>query len=406
MDQEDPLRRFRDQFYFPGQGKIYFAGNSLGLQPKQTKGFVETELKAWEELAVEGHFEGKNPWFHYHKFTKDHLSKLVGAYPGEVVSMNNLTSNLHLLMVSFYRPTKSRYKIIVEKGAFPSDQYVIETQLKFHGINPEEGLIEIAPRQGEFCLRSEDIFNEITMNGDSLALLLFPGVQYYSGQLFNIRDITKAVHETGGIAGFDLAHAAGNVPLQLHNDEVDFAVWCSYKYLNSGPGGVAGVFVHEKHGNNPDLPRFGGWWGHNEENRFEMKKGFMPMIGADGWQLSNVNILSTAAHMASLQIFDEAGIENLREKSLKLTGFLEFLLNDLKNGNFQIITPEDPLKRGSQLSLLFGEKGGSIFNALSKNKISVDWREPNVMRISPVPLYNSFSDVFRLHEVLKESLHE
>jgi len=406
MDQEDPLHRFRDQFYFPSQGKIYFTGNSLGLQPKQTKSFIETELKAWEELAVEGHFEGKNPWFHYHKFTKDYLSKLVGAYPSEVVSMNNLTSNLHLLMVSFYGPTKSRYKIIVEKGAFPSDQYVIETQLKFHGINLNEGLIEVSPRQGEFCLRDEDILNEIALHGDSLALLLFPGVQYYSGQLFNIRDITQAVHETGGIAGFDLAHAAGNVPLQMHNDEVDFAIWCSYKYLNSGPGGVAGVFVHEKHGNNPDLPRFGGWWGHNEENRFKMEKGFTPMMGADGWQLSNVNILSTAAHMASLQIFDEAGIENLREKSLKLTGFLEFLLNKLEKGNFQIITPEDPLKRGCQLSLLLREKGESIFNDFSKNNISVDWREPDVMRISPVPLYNSFSDVFKLYEVLKKSLQE
>ena len=406
IDQEDPLKNFRDKFYFPTKGSIYFTGNSLGLQPKQTKDYINVELKAWEDFAVDAHFEGKNPWFHYHKFTKDSLARLVGGNTGEVVSMNNLTSNLHLLMVSFYNPSKSRFKIIAEKGAFPSDQYVLETQLRFHRVNPEDGLIEIGPREGEYCLHNEDIYDEIKKVGDELALVLFPGVQYYTGQLFNLAEITKTAHEVGAFAGFDLAHTAGNIPLQLNQDEVDFACWCSYKYLNSGPGGVSGIFVHEKHSNNRSLPRFGGWWGHDEESRFKMKKGFSPMSGADGWQLGNVNILSTAAHMSSLQIFDEAGIERLRVKSIKLTGFLDYLLNELPGDHFQIITPKNPAERGCQLSLLFNKDGKEVFEKLAENDITVDWRDPNVIRISPVPLYNSFSDVFKLYEVLNSFLNE
>ncbi|MFN4946269.1 MAG: kynureninase, partial [Chryseotalea sp.] len=322
LDKRDSLKKFRKQFYIPkmkGKEVVYFTGNSLGLQPLSTQKFIQQELKDWATLGVEAHLHAKRPWLYYHHFSKKSLAKLVGAKPAEVVAMNQLTVNLHLMLTTFYRPTATRYKIIAEAGAFSSDQYAFESQLNLHGLNPETSLIELKPREGEDVLRTSDIVAAIKEQGDALALVMIGAVQYYTGQLFDIKKITQAAHEVGAYAGFDCAHAIGNVPLQLHKHNVDFAVWCSYKYLNSGAGGVAGVFVHEKH-HNSNLPRMGGWWGHHEKERFQMKKGFVPMPGADGWQLSNFPVLQGAAHLASLQIFDEAGIQNLRKKSEQLTG--------------------------------------------------------------------------------------
>ena len=407
LDNEDSLKAFRNRFHIPklnGKEVIYFTGNSLGLQPKTTKTYIEEELDGWATLGVDGHFHSqKRPWFYYHKFSKEALAKIVGANPSEVVSMNNLTSNLHLMMVSFYQPTKTRYKILIEAGAFPSDQYAVESQIKFHGLPYDEALVEIAPREGEHNLRTEDIVSKIEEHKDSLALVILSGVQYYTGQFFDIKKITEAGHQAGAFVGFDLAHAVGNVPLKLHEHQVDFAAWCSYKYLNSGPGGVSGIFVHEKHGSNPEIPRFAGWWGHNEDERFKMEKGFMPMEGADGWQLSNVNIISSAAHLAALEIHNEAGMEALREKSLKLTGYLESLLKELENENLlHIITPSDPQSRGCQLSLFVNTNGKSIFEHLTRSGVVADWREPNVIRVAPVPLYNTFEDVFNFYDILKK----
>ncbi|MEP1789736.1 kynureninase, partial [Reichenbachiella sp.] len=349
-------------------------------------------------------------WFHYHKFLKSHLAKLSGAKESEVVSMNSLTTNLHLMMVSFYRPTSEKFKIITEAGAFPSDQYALETQLNFHAyhggkqlFDPKEALVELSPRPGEETLRTEDILSTIEEHKDQLALVMMAGVQYYSGQLFDIKSITQKGHQYGALVGFDLAHAFGNVPLQLHDDGVDFAVWCSYKYLNSGPGGVSGVFVHERHSSNPDLPRFAGWWGHDESQRFKMQKGFIPMSGADAWQLSNVNVLPSAAHLASLEIFSEAGIEKLRSKSVLLTGYMEYLLNELNSEKekIRIITPNDPKQRGAQLSLSLANGGKDLFNKLADNGVIADWREPNVIRVAAVPLYNSFEDVWKFVDLLR-----
>ncbi|MGE0587660.1 MAG: kynureninase [Cyclobacteriaceae bacterium] len=404
LDQQDPLALRRKDFEVPrhnGKSVVYFVGNSLGLQPKTTRKFVNEELDDWASLAVEGHFHGKRPWLYYHKFSKKVLAKLVGAKPLEVVAMNQLTVNLHLMMVSFYRPTKKRFKIIIESGAFSSDQYAVETQIQFHQLNPSDTLIELKPRPDEHTLRTEDIIAAIKEHGDQLALVLLPGVQYYSGQFFEIKKITKAAHEAGAIAGFDLAHAVGNVPLQLHKDDVDFAVWCSYKYLNSGPGGIAGAFIHERHKNNTSIPRFAGWWGHSENERFQMKKGFKPMAGADGWQLSNVPILASAAHLASLQVFDSTSMAQLRKKSFLLTGYLHFLLNELDSSKklFEVITPSSPSMRGCQLSILMKKSGKKIFNGLVKKGIHTDWREPNVIRAAPVPLYNSFTDVYTFASV-------
>ena len=408
LDAQDPLKHYRSQFHIPvinGQEAVYFTGNSLGLQPTTTERYLKEELEDWKNLGVEGHFHAKHrPWFHYHKFSKEKLASIVGASPLEVVSMNNLTSNLHLMLVSFYRPTTSRFKIIMEAGAFPSDQYAIESQVKFHGYDPEEAIVEISPRSGEETLRTEDIIQSIHDTGDSLALVLFGGVQYYTGQFFNLQKITEAAHKAGARAGFDLAHAVGNVPVNLHDSGADFAVWCSYKYLNSGPGGVSGIFVHERHANNPDLPRFAGWWGHNEDERFKMEKGFNPMAGADGWQLSNVNVLSSAAHLASLDIFDEAGIDSLRKKSLQLTGYLEFLIQSLENPLIRIITPADSDARGCQLSIVVKQRGREVFDALTKAGVVADWREPEVIRVAPVPLYNTYRDVYRFYEILKSVL--
>ncbi|MDX1627355.1 MAG: kynureninase [Fulvivirga sp.] len=410
MDQKDPLSVFADRFYFPtinNRRAIYFTGNSLGLQPQSTKKFIVEELADWAQMGVEGHFHAnKRPWFHYHKFSKESLAKIVGAKPFEVVSMNTLTTNLHLLMVSFYRPDKKRYKIMIEKGAFPSDQYAVESQIKYHGFDYEKSLVEVAPRPGEHTLRTADIEQEIKKHGDSLALVLFSGVQYYTGQLFDIQSITNAAHEVGAYAGFDLAHAAGNVKLHLHDHDVDFATWCSYKYLNSGPGGVSGIFVHEKHGHDRSLPRFAGWWGHNEQERFKMEKNFDPMPGADGWQLSNVNVLSSAAHLAALKIFNEAGMDALTEKSKLLTGYLYYLLQSLNQDTprLEIITPENPEERGCQLSLLIKNNGKQIFDQLIEESIVADWREPDAIRVAPVPLYNSFEDVYTFYKILKKSL--
>lgn len=408
-DQLDPLHSFRNKFHFPkvnGRTALYFAGNSLGLQARNVSKFMDEELNDWARLGVAGHHASTRPWINYHKFFKKPLAQLVGGKISEVVAMNQLTVNLHLMMVSFYRPTSERYKIITEQGAFSSDQYAIESQLGYHGLDPRKALVEVAPREGETILRAADIMEAIQDHKNELALVLFGGVQYYTGQFFNIREITAAAHAAGAIAGFDLAHAVGNVPLNLHQDDVDFAVWCSYKYLNAGPGSVAGAFVHERHAQNLGLPKFGGWWGHQEDERFLMKKGFKPMKGADGWQVSNVPVFSAAAHLASLQIFQQAGLKNIWKKSEMLTGFLEFVLNDIDPGGdkFSIITPGKPRERGCQLSLYMKRNGKKIYQKIVKAGVIVDWREPNVIRVAPVPLYNTFEEVYRFGQIFKRAL--
>src|SRR6478735_5153673 len=409
LDKGDPLKSYRSKFYQPklkGKEVIYLVGNSLGLQPKSVKKFVSEELEDWAQLGVEGHFDSRRPWLHYHKFSKKALAEIVGAKTTEVVAMNQLTVNLHLMLTSFYQPTEKRFKIITEAGAFSSDQYAFESQLKLHKLNSNDALIELKPREGEFTLRTEDIIKSIEEHADQLALVIFGAVQYYTGQFFDIKKITAAGHRAGAYVGFDLAHAAGNVLLSLHQDDVDFAVWCGYKYLNSGPGGLAGAFIHERHATNFDLPRLAGWWGHHDKERFQMKKGFKPMPGVDGWQLSNFPVLSGAAQLASLEIFQEAGIKNLRKKSVLLTGYLEFLLNQIDSGskNFLIITPELSTYRGCQLSILMKGKGRQVFNKITKAGVIADWREPDVIRVAPVPLYNSFTDVYRFVEIFKKAI--
>jgi len=411
MDEKDPLAGFRSRFYFPkvdGREAIYFCGNSLGLQPKTTKEYIQKELDNWANLAVDGHFHGEDAWYHVRKKSKPALAEIVGAHEHEVVAMNNLSSNLHFLMVSFYQPTKERYKIITEAGAFPSDMYMLETQVKFHGLDPDQTIIELKPREGEYTLRTEDILKTISENQGQLALVMMGGLQYYTGQVFDMEAITAAGHAAGAKVGFDLAHAAGNVPLQLHDWGVDFATWCSYKYMNSGPGNISGIFVHERHAESPDLPRFAGWWGHDEGQRFKMEKGFKPMFGADGWQLANSNVLALAAHQASLDIFQEAGMDRLRQKSELLTGYLEFLLREIngERGVIEIITPKNTNERGCQLSLLVKKGGKAVFDELYQNAIVGDWRHPNVIRIAPTPLYNSFLDVYRFAKILERSLHK
>jgi len=409
LDREDPLKAYRRQFHIPsykGKTVAYFTGNSLGLQAVKTKSFVMEELEDWETMGVEGHLHARRPWLYYHKFSKRALGRIVGAKPGEVVAMNQLTINLHLMLASFYKPSQERFKIIAEAGAFPSDQYALETQLRWHGLDPREALIEISPRNGEATLRTEDVVQAIAHHGKSLSLVLFGAVQYYTGQFFNIQKITAAAHEAGAIAGFDLAHAIGNVSLNLHKDDVDFAVWCSYKYLNSGPGAIAGAFVHERHGNNASIPRLAGWWGHDEKERFQMRKGFKPMRGADGWQVSNVPVLQAAAHLAALEIFDKAGMPAIRRKSVLLTGFLEYLLTQLDPSNkyFKVITPSSPSERGCQLSIFFHEHGKKIATALPAHGIITDWREPNVIRVAPIPFYNTFGEVYQFVRVLRDEL--
>ena len=404
MDDADKLSSYRSRFFQPqlhNKDAIYLCGNSLGLQPKTVKSFYEQELNDWAKYGVEGHFEAKRPWFSYHHFFTKSLAKLVGAKETEVVAMNSLTVNLHLLMLSFYRPTKQRYKIIMEAGAFPSDMYAMETQAQLHGFNPEDAVIEIGPRKGEHTIRIEDIEATIKKHKKNLAVVVFGGVNYYTGQFFDMKKIVELTHEAGAICGFDLAHAVGNKVLHLHDWKVDFACWCSYKYLNSGPGAVGGIFVNEKHVKNKETFRLAGWWGHDEKTRFKMKKGFKPTKTAESWQMSNAQVLNMAAHRASLDIFDEVGMDKLAEKSLALTAYAEMLLLSLNNLKFEIITPSNPLERGCQLSLLFKSKGREVFEKLQSKGVIADWREPNVIRIAPVPMYNSFEDVYTLYEIMK-----
>lgn len=412
MDVNDPLNAYRSKFYIPvinGIETVYFTGNSLGLQPKSTQGYIQKELDAWRDWGVEGHFLAEKPWFKYHEFLTNKTAKVVGALPSEVVVTHSLTTNLHLLMVSFYRPTEKRYKILCEKKAFPSDQYALESQLKFHGFDPNEALIEIEPREGEHTINQDDIIDLIQSNGDEIALIMIGGVNYYTGQLFDMKRITKAGHEAGCMVGFDLAHAAGNIKLALHDWEVDFAAWCSYKYLNSSPGGVSGMFVHQKHEYNPELPRFAGWWGYDKDTRFLMEPGFNPMRGAEGWQLSNAPILGMAANLAALDIFDEVGMAALVEKRDELTGYLEFIVNAISKSQnalcqLEIITPNNKSERGAQLSILAHGMGKDLFDFITEKGVIADWREPNVIRIAPVPLYNSYEDVFRFGEILEEGI--
>lgn len=404
LDATDELKDYRNRFHIPsanGKSLIYFCGNSLGLQPKSTRAYLEQELTDWQNLGVEGHLHAKNPWLYYHHFLTDATARLVGAKPIEVVVMNSLTVNLNLLMISFYRPTAKRNKIMMEYMAFPSDQYAVENQVKFHGYNPNDAIIELMPREGENCIRTTDILAKIDEHKDELALIMIGGVNYYTGQLFDMATITSHAKNCSSdiVVGYDLAHAAGNVKMQLHDWGVDFATWCSYKYLNSGPGGTSGVFVHEKHAENNLLPRLSGWWGNDESTRFKMQKGFIPQQGAAGWQMSNAQVLSMAAHRASLAIFDEVGMDKLIAKSKLLTGYLEFLLLNGKRKDFKIITPEDVAQRGCQLSIVMNENGKKTFDALTQNGVIADWREPDVIRVAPVPLYNTFEDVYRFAEI-------
>ncbi len=409
LDEHDVLKDFRQWFHFPtnvsGETLLYFCGNSLGLQPRTAKQALDSELEDWAKFGVEGHFHGKKPWFHYHKFLSAHSAEIVGAKEHEVVVMNQLTVNLHLLMVSFYRPTQQKYKIIMEAGAFPSDMYAVESQVKFHGFNYDDAVIEIKPRNGEHTLRTEDILACIEDHKNELALVFFSGVQYYTGQLFDIKSITAKAHQVGALAGFDLAHTAGNVDIQLHDWHVDFAAWCSYKYLNSGPGNVSGIYIHEKHCMNEKTPRFAGWWGHKEDQRFLMKRGFIPEPGAAGWQMSNAPVFGMAVHAASLEIFHKAGITKIREKSKKLTAYLEYVINHVQEHHagisFEIITPKNPDERGAQLSILIKENGKALFDHLTAKGVIADWREPNVIRLAPAPLYNRYDDIFALGEILK-----
>lgn len=398
MDARDPLESYRERFHIPrtksGEQCIYFCGHSLGLQPKIVHEYVERELTEWARLGVEGHFRARHPWVPYHRLLAEQTASLVGAKPDEVVVMNSLTVNLHLMMVSFYRPTSERHKILIEHGAFPSDQYAVKSQILFHGLDPASSLLELSPRSGESCIRDEDIESLIEEQGNTIALILLGGVNYATGQAFDLSGITKAGHRKGCMVGFDLAHATGNLCLHLHDWGPDFAAWCTYKYLNGGPGCVAGCFVHERHARAWNTPRFAGWWGHSEKSRFQMGPDFQPMPGAEGWQLSNPPILELAALRASMDIFHEAGMEQLRAKSVLLTGYLEFLLDWHASSKFSLITPREPHRRGAQLSLEIPEKGRLFCESLADAGVIGDWREPDIFRIAPVPLYNSFQDVY------------
>jgi kynureninase len=413
QDANDPLAKYRDQFYFPTfteKPVVYFTGNSLGLQPKTVREYINQELDDWAKWGVEGHFDAKNPWMPYHELLTDKTARIVGAKPEEVVVTHSLTTNLHLLMVSFYTPTKSRYKILCEKKAFPSDQYALQTQVKFHGYQPDDALIQIEARPGEHTIRMEDVKAIIEENKDDIALIMIGGVNYYTGQLWDMESITKWGHDIGATVGFDLAHAAGNIDLKLNEWGVDFAAWCGYKYLNSSPGGVSGLYVNENHLKNKELNRFAGWWGQEKETRFLMEEEFRPIETAEAWQVSNAPILSMAAHRASLDIFDEVGMEALCKKRDLLTGYLEFVINEISNKyegvNFEIITPADKKQRGAQLSILAHGQGKPLFDFISKEGVVADWREPNVIRIAPAPLYNNFEDVYRFGQILEQSIQQ
>ncbi len=402
LDQADDLKSFRDQFIFPqhdGKDVYYFTGNSLGLQPKKAKQYILEELEDWGKFGVEGHFHSRRNWFGYHHFLTGKAAQVVGAKTEEVAVMNTLSVNLNLLLVSFYRPQGKRTKIMMEAAAFPSDHYAIQQQVKFHGLNPSDHIILLHPSEGEYGIRTEDILAKIEESRDELALVMLGGVNYYTGQFFDIKTITQKAHEVGAIAGYDLAHAAGNIVLKLNEWQVDFACWCSYKYLNSGPGGVASIFVHEKHGNNPDLPRFAGWWGNEEKDRFLMKSEFIPATGASGWQQSNAQIFSMAAHLSSLELFEEAGMDKLRHKSEAMTGYLEQLLLEITQ--IKIITPSNPAERGCQLSLIALDRPKELFTYLQDHGVITDWREPDVIRVAPVPMYNRFEDCWVLAQRIK-----
>ncbi|WP_370391598.1 kynureninase [uncultured Winogradskyella sp.] len=410
QDKADTLASYRNRFHIPkhtdGSDIIYFCGNSLGLQPKTTKSYIDQELQDWAALGVEGHVHGKNPWLSYHELLTENMANIVGAKPIEVVVMNTLTTNLHLMMVSFYKPTKKRYKILIEGDAFPSDKYAVESQLRHHGFDEREGLILWNSRENEELARYEDLEAIMQRHGEEIALIMIGGVNYYTGQFFDLKRITKLGHQHGCVVGFDCAHGAGNVKLDLHNSGADFAIWCTYKYLNSGPGSLSGVFVHERHAYRKDLNRFTGWWSHNKETRFKMRDDFDMLPGAEGWQLSNPPILSMAAIKASLDMFAEAGMDNLIAKSRKLTGYFEFLIDQLQNDSIKIITPENPDERGCQLSIQVKNADKSLHQKLTQAGIISDWREPDVIRCAPVPLYNSFRDVYTMVERLKSILNE
>ena len=410
MDAEDPLANYRERFIFPkikGKEAIYFVGNSLGLQPKNAKSYVDEIMKDWAELGVEGHFYAEKPWWDYHEQFPEKLSKVVGAKPSEVTVMNTLTVNLHLLMVSFYRPEGKRFKIICEEKAFPSDQYMIQSQVRFHGYDPSEAIVEIKKRAGENNFRTEDILETINEVGNECALILIGGVNYYSGQVFDMATITKAGHKVGAKVGWDLAHAAGNIELKLSEWDVDFAAWCSYKYMNSGPGNVSGCYINEKYHDKIDIPRFEGWWGHNKDRRFLMEPEFQPEPDANAWQISNAPVLAMAPYLASVELFDEVGMDALIEKRNKIVAFLEFVLHEIDEqveSTFEVITPEDQDHRGTQLSVFLHGEGKEIFDYLMENGVMIDWREPNVIRLAPAPFYCSFEDVYRFGQILKEGI--
>ena len=408
MDQNDELKSYRDSFHFPvdsnGNKILYFTGNSLGLQPKTTKEAVEQELDDWANFAVEGHFKAKNPWMPYHELLTNDMAEIVGAKHEEVVIMNSLTANLHFLMISFYNPTKKRFKILIESDAFPSDRFAVKSQLKLHGFDPKNDLIEWSPRGNENLLRIEDLQEIIKKNGDEIALILVGGVNYYTGQLLDLKKIAKIGHSKGCKVGIDLAHGVGNVNLKLHESGIDFAAWCTYKYLNSGPGSLGGIFVHNKHKKNKSLKRLTGWWGQNKSKRFKMREELDISNGAEGWQLSNPAILSMAAIKASLELFRKVGMNKLRMKSIKLTGYLEYLILQMNNKNIDIITPKDPNQRGCQLSIKLNNSKKSLHENLRLNNVITDWRDPNVIRCAPVPFYNSYQDVYNFVKILKKLL--
>ncbi|MBO3099533.1 kynureninase [Gelidibacter pelagius] len=408
QDQNDDLASYRNRFHIPkdeqGNEMIYMTGNSLGLQPKSVKDYIHQELEDWANLGVEGHTDAKHPWLHYHEFLTENMAKVVGAKPIEVVVMNTLTANLHLMMVSFYKPTSKRYKILIEADAFPSDKYAVESQLRHHGIDPKDGLVLWKARKGEELANYDDLEAILIAQGHEIALVMIGGVNYYTGQFFDLKRITQLGHKYGCMVGFDCAHGAGNVELNLHDSGADFAVWCTYKYLNSGPGSLGGCFVHERHAHNKDLNRFAGWWSHNKETRFKMRDEFDQLPGAEGWQLSNPPILSMAAIRASLDMFSEVGMERLTEKSKHLTGYFEFLINNLNNNNIKIITPSNPEERGCQLSIQVKNADKNLHHQLTEAGVISDWREPDVIRCAPVPLYNSYQDVYELVKRLKSIL--
>lgn len=410
LDANDELKKYKNEFVFPQKNSrdvIYFTGNSLGLQSKRAIQYVNEVMQDWGDLGVDGHFEGNKPWWDYHERFNQPLSKIVGAKESEVTVMNTLTVNLHIMLASFYRPTTKRYKILCEEKSFPSDQYLVQTQAQLHGFHPKDVIVEVRRREGEHNFRTEDILQKIEEIGDELALVLIGGVNYYTGQLFDIKAITAQAHQFGAYVGWDLAHAVGNVELDLHQWQVDFACWCSYKYMNAGPGSASGCFIHEKHHLNKDLVRLGGWWGHNKERRFLMEPKFDPIQSAHGWQISNPSILSLAPYLASVELFDEVGMDKLSAKSILLTNYLMYIIKEVVSevgGLFEVITPLDEKQRGCQISILLHGKGRDVFNQLTENGVIIDWREPNVIRLAPVPFYTSFEDIFNFGQLFKNAV--